>query len=330
MKLRAAGLVRADYITTGQALARRVASSGAGRIGCVNNPADSAEPFFIDRGALKRNFGRAAATFGHGDALHREVARRMHERLDYIKVTPDRVLDLGCGPGADMGALAARYPTTRVTGVDIAQAMVRRAVPRTSLLKRWFGKPSSAVCADMAALPFADGSFGMIWSNLVLHWLDDPAQAIGEARRVLVSGGLFMFSTLGPDTLKELRSAFARADDGLHVKRFIDLHDIGDLLVATGFGTPVMDMEIITLTYESTERLFADLRATGSVNAMRGRKRGLTGRGVLARMRSALEVSRKAGRLPATFEVIYGHAWKAAPRPSAGAPAVIRFTPPRK
>ena len=261
----------------------------------MNNPADSAEAFLIDRDALKRNFVRAAATFARGDALHREVARRMHERLDYIKLTPERVLDLGCGPGADIGALSARYPSTRVIGLDIAQPMALAAAPPASLLRRWLGRAANAVCADMAALPFADGSFGMIWSNLALHWLDDPAYAIREARRVLVSGGLFMFSTLGPDTLKELRNAFAMADDGLHVKRFIDLHDIGDLLIGTGFGTPVMDMEIITLTYENAETLFADLRATGSLNPMRGRMRGLTGRGAMARMRSALEGSRNAG-----------------------------------
>ena len=168
----------------------------------MNRPGDSAEPFFVDRDALKRNFARAAATFARGDALHREVARRMHERLDYIKVTPLRVLDLGCGPGADIGALSARYPSTRVIGLDIAQPMALAAAPPASFLKRWFGRSSAAVCADMAALPFADDSFGMIWSNLALHWLDDPAPAIREARRVLVPGGLLMFNTLGPDTLK--------------------------------------------------------------------------------------------------------------------------------
>ena len=127
-----------------------------------------------------------------------------------------------------------------------------------------------------------------------------------------------------------MRNAFAKSDDALHVKRFIDLHDIGDLLLGAGFGTPVMDMEVITLTYESAAALFADLRATGSVNVMRGRQRGLRSRAALARMHAALDRSRIGGRLPATFEVVYGHAWKAAPRRVKDAAAVIRFSPPRK
>ena len=189
-----------------------------------------------------------------------------------------------------------------------------------------------AVQADMAHLPFKSGALDLVWSNLALHWLDDPQDSIREAQRVLAVNGLFMFSTLGPDTLVELREAFAEAAGPRqwHVKRFIDLHDIGDTLVGAGFTTPVMDMEKITLTYPALEGLFTDLRASGSRNAMLGRPRGLSGRGMMQRMRAAYERRRRDGRLPATFEVIYGHAWKGQPRRAAGGEAVLNFVPPNE
>lgn len=298
------------------------------------------EPFFAERRALKRQFNRAAATFAFGDALHREVAARMHERLGYIKLQPARTLDLGCATGAATAGLRALYPKTHIAGVDFAFEMARRAAQPEPWLARLRGAQRHAVCADMAALPLAHSSIGLVWSNLALHWLDDPAPALREAHRVLELGGLLMFSTLGPDTLRELREAWSEADAataaaagsavmpvpaGWHVKRFIDLHDIGDLLVKTGFATPVMDMEKIVLTYSAVEPLVDDLRATGSTNAMQARPRGLTGRHARARMVSAYEAKRSAGRLSATFEVVYGHAWKAPSRKTAGGDSVVRF-----
>ena len=184
--------------------------------------------------------------------------------------------------------------------------------------------------ADISSLPFADGVFALAWSNLALHWVDDPLPALSEAQRVLEPGGLFMFSALGPDTLKELRDSFAAAGDDWHVKRFIDLHDIGDALGRAGFSAPVMDMEVLTLTYETLDGLFTDLRSTGSANAMVGRRRSLTGRGRLQDVRRAYERLRNGGRLPATFEVIYGHAWKSPPRRTARGESVVTFTPRRK
>ena len=335
------------------------------------------EPFFADRVALKRNFGRAAASFAQGDALHREIGARMLERLGYIKLTPARALDLGCATGGALPGLQERYPQAQLLALDLAHPMLRAAVPAAApwharlaatLLKKH--GPPLGVQADMARLPFKSGAFDLAWSNLALHWQDDPAPAIREAQRVLAVNGLFMFSTLGPDTLVELRDAFARAEaarpvgeamsvgaaartdaatagsmraampgqtaaaDGRgspwHVKRFIDLHDIGDVLVGAGFTTPVMDMEKITLTYASLDGLFADLRASGSGNAMLGRARGLMGRGLLQGVRQAYEVLRAGradGRLPATFEVIYGHAWKGQPRRTAAGEAIVSFVP---
>ena len=294
---------------------------------------------------MRRNFGRAAETFEQGDALHREVGARMQERLGYIKLDVQSVLDLGCAGGGAFAGLRLRYPRAILTGLDFAFEMARRAGPPAGAMSRlrnsWLGGGHRAVCADMAALPFGHGSVDLVWSNLALHWVDDPAPAVREAHRVLRNGGLFMFSTLGPDSLKELRAAWhdADSDSGVgpdqsggagavphwRVKRFIDLHDVGDLLLKTGFATPVMDMESIVLTYEHLDKLIADLTATGSVNAMLGRLRGLTGTASWARMRAAYERVRRDGRLPATFEVVYGHAWKAPVRKTSSGAAVVSF-----
>lgn len=306
----------------------------------IEHPAEAQpEPFFADPRALKRNFNRAAATFGEGDALHREVATRMQERLGYIKLDVRAALDLGCATGAALAGLRARYPHAMLTGLDVAFEMARTAASAAGLVarlrERVQGTRRHAVCAGMDALPFIHGSFDLAWSNLALHWLDDPMPALREAHRVLRNGGLLMFSTLGPDTLRELRSAWAEAEAGAdpapaaeqrwHVKRFIDLHDIGDLLVKTGFATPVMDMETIVLTYKNLDKLFDDLAATGSGNAMLARPRGLTGKSAWARMRAAYERQRCDGRLPASFEVVYGHAWKAPARRTASGADVVRF-----
>lgn len=267
----------------------------------------------------------------------------MLERLDYIKLEPARVLDLGCATGGALPGLQQRYPKAQLLALDWAGPMLRAAVPAaapwharlaSTLMKK--SPPPLGVQADMARLPFAQGSADLAWSNLALHWLDDPEPSIREAARVLAVNGLFMFSALGPDTLVELRDAFVAAGltqeqkSAWHVKRFIDLHDIGDVLVSAGFVTPVMDMEKITLTYADLDALFADLRASGSVNAMIGRPRGLMGRGLLGRLRAAYEAlraKRADARLPATFEVIYGHAWKGQPRRNAAGEAVVNFVP---
>ena len=292
----------------------------------------SGEPFFADRAALRRNFDRAAATFAKGDELHREVASRMLERFDVIKLAPRRILDAGAGTGGSSVGLRARFPAAGLFALDLSPAMLRAGTPRHSLWHRLrgAGPATRPLCGDMAALPFSSGAFDLVWSNLALHWLDDPLPAMREAGRTLGIGGLFMFSTLGPDTLKELRECFAQAGTGWHVKRFIDLHDLGDALGQAGFGAPVMDMEILTLTYATLDGLFADLRATGSTNAMAGRLRSLTGRSLVERVRTAYEGRRRDGRLPATFEVIYGHAWKLAPRRTTRGDAIVTFAPRRK
>ena len=256
----------------------------------------------------------------------------MLERLDYVNLTPQRILDLGCSRGGSFDQLAARYPAAQLLGLDLSHAMLQTEVEATPAWQRWLGlKPSVGpvrIAADAANLPLQSRSIALAWSNLLLHWLDDPVPALAEAHRVLEVGGLLMFSTLGPDSLKELRAAFA--DGYSHTQRFIDMHDLGDMLVGCGFADPVMDMEVITLTYDDLDALFDELRAAGSSCAMTSRRHGLTGRSTISKARAAYEAMRQQGKLPATFEVVYGHAWKVAPKKSPDGRAIIRFDLPGK
>lgn len=256
----------------------------------------------------------------------------MQERLDFVKVEPKRILDLGCSRGGSFSGLSARYPEAELIGLDVAPAMLSAGrVPRAGW-QRWLGIGKNSeplrLAADAANLPLKSRSTAIVWSNLLLHWLDDPIPALAEAHRVLEVGGLLMFSTLGPDTLKELRSAFA--DGYAHTQRFADMHDLGDMLVGCGFADPVMDMEVITLTYDDVDAMFAELRAAGSSCAMKARRHGMTGRKSWENGKAAYEAMRKDGRLPATFEVIYGHAWKAEPKKAPDGRAIVRFDLPRK
>ncbi|WP_281981149.1 methyltransferase domain-containing protein [Azonexus hydrophilus] len=289
------------------------------------NP-DNALSGFVDAAQVGRRFSRIAGVYDRGDFFAREVDRRMQERLDYVRLTPARIVDLGCSRGASLAGLAARFPAAEVLALDNSQAMLvagREPRPGWQRLLGLGRRGGQRICGDVERLPLAGGSAGLLWSNLVLHWLDNPLPALAEAHRVLEVGGLLMFSTLGPDTLHELRSAFS--DGYAHTQRFTDMHDLGDMLVECGFSDPVMDMEVITLTYDSVDALFAELRAAGSACAMKARRHGLTPPGRLAAMRQAYERLRSDGRLPATFEVIYGHAWKAPPRQTADGRAIIRF-----
>ncbi|HEY9192788.1 MAG TPA: methyltransferase domain-containing protein, partial [Methyloversatilis sp.] len=208
------------------------------------------------------------------------MARRMAERLDMVTLKPARLLDLGCGTGADLQPLRARYPDTRIIGLDRSAAMLALAAERTPRWRRWLpgvlgGSQNSLVRADIARLPIAPRSIDMVWSNLALHWLPDLPQALREVQRCVRVGGLFMFSMLGPDTLRELRAALDAAGLPGRVHRFIDMHDVGDMLVEAGFAEPVMDMEHITLTFEATAGLYRDLADTGSHCALAARPRGL-------------------------------------------------------
>jgi len=287
---------------------------------------------FVDRQQVGRRFSKVAASYGDADFFAREVDRRMQERLDFVNIQPERILDLGCSRGGSFPELATRYPAAQLIGLDVSPAMLNTAREKRANWQRWLGIGKQTgplrLAADAAKLPLKSRSTALVWSNLLLHWLDDPLPALAEAHRVLDVGGLLMFSTLGPDSLKELRTAFA--DGYAHTQRFIDMHDLGDMLVGCGFADPVMDMEVITLTYDDIDAMFAELRAAGSSCAMKARRHGLTGRGALEAARLAYEAMRRNGRLPATFEVVYGHAWKVEPKQTADGRAIVRFDLPRK
>jgi malonyl-CoA O-methyltransferase len=258
----------------------------------------------IDGRAARRRFERAASSYPKFSRLEEEVAARMLERLDYIRLEPQRVLDAGSGPPR-LG-LRKRYPGALIVALDFALTMLPRRPWLAGVFPRIFHGKVAAVCADLATLPLADASVDLVWSNMALHWLSDPLSAFREIRRVLSPKGLVMFSTLGPDSLKELRAAAGER----RVHAFIDMHDLGDMLLAAGLAAPVMDMEMLTLEYPDAERLLGDLRGSGQTSARADRPRGLAGRAFAQRLRRAL------GDKPAVrFELVYGHAWQAeAPR----------------
>ncbi len=286
----------------------------------------------VDALQVRRNFARAAATYDAVAVLQREVGSRMLERLDYVKIAPQCVLDLGCGTGASLGALSERYPQAQVVGADVSEAMLRVAHKARSRLRFLLpflrGKKSSLLAADALALPVKTGTLGMVWSNLMLHWVTDPLLVFREMQRTLEVGGLLMFSTFGPDTLKELRACFS--DGYAHCQRFTDMHDYGDMLVESGFADPVMDAEVLTMTYPSLDGLFRDLRQSGSTCTIQDRRRGLTGRSAWLAARADYEKRMSDERLPASFEVVYGHAWKVAAKKTAEGAAIVRFDPKQR
>ena len=267
----------------------------------------------LDKKAIRTAFSRAVPYYDAAAVLQREVADRLLARLDYMRIAPQRVLDLGCGTGYATGQLKQRYRKAQIAGLDLAHAMTqaaqRRSVAHLPLGLAHFLNRPRFVAADAEGLPFVDDSFDLIFSSLALQWCD-PDAVFRECRRVLRPGGLFLFTSFGPDTLKELRLAWRAVDPGLHVHEFIDMHDLGDALVRAHFADPVMDVESLTLTYADVPAVLRDLKAIGAHNAAATRRTTLTGKGQFARFVQAYETFRNSeGRLPASYETVFGHAW---------------------
>jgi malonyl-CoA O-methyltransferase len=279
--------------------------------------------FAQDQRQMRRSFDKAATTYDQAAVLQREVCVRALERLDLVKLDPAAIIDAGCGTGFASPALHKRYPRAKLVALDIAPAMLRKARSRISVWKKWIGSNRDVfVCGDNERLPLRSACVDMLWSNLAFQWVNDLPAVFAESQRVLRPGGLLMFTTFGPDTLKELRAACA-ADGKVHVNRFIDMHDIGDMMIGAGFADPVMDMEYVTLTYTDVRSVMRELKALGAHNVAVGRNRGLTGKQTLREIERRYESFREAERLPATFEIIYGHAWKPFPRTGPGGRPVI-------
>lgn len=285
----------------------------------------------IDALRVRRLFADPARV-APSDFLRREIASRMFDRLALVKTAPQRVLDAGCGVGTDIAQLQKTYPAAQVLGIDAVPAVLAQAAgtqaPRSFLSRLLPAKAGiDLVAGDFGELPLGPNSLDLVWSNLALHWHPQPDRVFAEWRRVLRVDGLLMFSNFGPDTFMELRAAFAAMDETPHTLPFVDMHDFGDQLVEAGFTTPVMDMEKITVTYDKAEALLADVRAFGG-NPLVTRRRGLVGRAAWQRMLDALEAGRRSdGKLGLSFEVIYGHAFRPAPKTTAAGEAIVRFQP---
>jgi|SRR5579862_8133555 len=275
---------------------------------------EAEEIFRLDRGRLRASFERASAGYESAAVLQARVSAELLERLAAFNFSPAVVLDLGAGTGRVTRELKRRYPRALVIALDIAPGMLREARRHQGLWRRF-----ARVCGDALRLPLASGSVDVLFSSLMLQWCEPPDAALAEVRRVLKPGGFFAFSTFGPDTLNELRGAWAAADGYNHVNHFTDVRDLGDALLRAGLSEPVLDVDRVVVSYPDTLALMRDLKAIGAHNVTAGRPRALTGRARLKRMQDAYEIHRHADRLPATYEIIYGASWGAAGRAAAGA-----------
>ncbi len=269
-------------------------------------------PALFDSKHVRRAFSRAATSYHAAAVLQQEVGKRLLESLDYLEARqPQVVLDVGSGPAHATAAMKKRWPKAQVIALDLALPMLAEARRQAG----WW-RPFSRVCADARALPLADNSVDVIFSNLCLQWVEDLPSVFAGFRRVLKPGGLLVCSTFGPETLVELREAFAQADDTPHVSRFVQIAQFGDALMMAGFRDPVLDRDLFTLTYDDLPALMRELKAIGATNALSGRRHTLTGRSRFNAAQAAYEPLRRAdGKLPSSWEVIYAHAW--APEPGA-------------
>ena len=264
-----------------------------------------------DKARIRAAFDRAAGRYDAEAVLQHRVGADLDERLELIRLQPERILDIGTGSGRQAEALVRRYPKAELIAADLAPAMVAAARARLDSGRGWrpWRRRARFAVADIERLPFTDSGFDLVLSNLTLQWCPEPRFAFEEVRRVLRPGGLFMFTTFGPDTLKELRLAWEAVDGSPHVNPFLDMHDLGDALMGAQFADPVMDVEFFRLTYPDVQAVMRDLKGIGAQTVLNRGRRGLLGRQALATLESSYEEWREDGVLPSTWEVVHGHAW---------------------
>jgi malonyl-CoA O-methyltransferase len=272
----------------------------------------------FNKNNIQAHFNHAAVSYDEAAVLQRTVATDVIERLTLTTTNPKTILDMGAGTGILTKKVIAEYPKANIIAMDLSENMLTRAqqnldnIHLLDKLKSIF-KPNQKtfICADANSIPLADNTIDLIVSNLMLQWCDDLDKVLAEFRRVLKPDALLMVTSFGPDTLKELRKAWAEVDDQEHVNTFIDMHDFGDALIRNGFGQPVMDVEHFTLTYQKPIGVLKDLKAIGATSASKARRTGLMGKNHFASMLNAYEKQRSNNLIPATYEVIHGHAWAA-------------------
>lgn len=269
--------------------------------------------YWLAPALVRARFNRASAHYDASAAVINQLRERLLERLDLVRLVPERVLDLGAGTGTGTRALKDRYPKAHVVAFDSAQRMLLQARAQRGWLRRF-----DLLCGDAAVLPLGPATFELVFSHLMLPWCNTLDAVFTEVARTLRPGGLFLFSSLGPDTALELRRVWRTLDAAVHVHGFMDMHDVGDALMRAGFADPVMDVETVTVTYPSLEHLLRELRQLALTNLAAGRPQGLASRRKAAQLTAGYEALRRAdGALPLTVEVVYGHAWLPTRRPAS-------------
>jgi len=259
----------------------------------------------IEKYRIQKHFDAKAECYESSAVLQREVCDRMLERLHLVKLQPEKIIDVGAGTGWGVQGLMKHYRSAQVLALDLSMAMLSRSKTKGG----WLRKPS-LICGDAESIAIADNSVDIIFSSLMLQWCD-AEKVFAEFHRILKPGGMLMFSSFGPDTLKELRHSWKQVDNKIHVNSFVDMHDLGDALLMTGFAEPVMDIDLMTLTYENAKDVMLDLKNIGANTPMKNEHRGLITPRKFQRVLNAYETFRVEGVVPATYEVVYGHAWKA-------------------
>ncbi len=270
--------------------------------------------------ALRRRLEKTAAA--ETDFVSDHTRGELVSRLAPMNIRPERILDAGAGSGSASRMLRRRYRRCRVVSLDLARRRLVHARRQRSRFARLH-----EVAGDAARLPFVEDSFDMVFADLLLPWLESPTIFAAEVSRVLRPEGLFVFSSLGPDTFDELRQAWRVVDGEARVRSFPDMHDLGDALVAAGLSDPVLDVERLTITYERTEDIWRDLAAAGARNTAADRARGLAAPARFRRLAAAYEPFRSGGRLPVTLELVFGHAWGSRSRPASDGDTEIRISP---